>query len=171
MRKPRLPATVSRRALMPGGSDAAFRELIHDLIAYGHRLDACRDGFAGMAGVSGAQYEILMLASRADGLSVGEIAGRLHVSGAFVTIESGRLVAAGLLRKDADPQDGRRVLLRITAKARALLERIAPCQRRVNDLLFENLDARGFRDLAALARDLVQCGDRAVAALQAWRKP
>src|SRR5687768_9094398 len=88
----RPPPTVSRAALLVDGSDAEFRGLIHDLIAYGHRLDACRDAFAAIVGVSGVQYEILMLVSRAEGLSVGEVAARLHRSGAFITIEANKLV-------------------------------------------------------------------------------
>ena len=48
--------TVSRPGLLARGSDAEFRGLIHDLIAYGHKLDACRDAFAAIAGVSGVQY-------------------------------------------------------------------------------------------------------------------
>src|SRR5688572_32774974 len=107
----KVPLTVSRSALLAQGSDAEFRGLVHDLIAYGHRLDACRDAFAALAGISGAQYEILMLVSRADGLSVGEIAARLHRSGAFITIEANRLAAKRLLAKAEDPADGRRVLL------------------------------------------------------------
>src|SRR5437868_14181130 len=99
------PATVSRPALLAGGSDAEFRGLIHDLIAYGHRLDACRDAFAAIIGVSGAQYEIVMLVSRAAGLSVGEVAARLHRSGAFITLEANRLAAQGLLRQQSDPPD------------------------------------------------------------------
>src|SRR5688500_1139741 len=112
----KLPPTVSRPALLADGSDLAFRGLIHDLIAYGHRLDACRDAFAAIAGISGAQYEILMLVSRADRLSIGEIAARLHRSGAFITIEANRLVAKRLLAKAADPADGRRVLLKTTPR-------------------------------------------------------
>ncbi len=160
------PPTVSRRALLQGGSDAAFRSLIHDLIAYGHRLDACRDAFAAIGGVSGAQYEILMLVSRADGLSVGEIAARLHRSGAFITIEANRLVARKLLEKASDPADGRRVLLRRTLRTVQLLHRMAPLQRRINDELFACLDARRFRQLRRLAAELVACGDRAVALLE-----
>src|SRR3982750_2459156 len=105
------PATVSRAALLVEGSDAEFRGLIHDLIAYGHRLDACRDAFAAIVGVSGAQYEILMLVSRSEGLSVGEVATRLHRSGAFITIEANKLVARGIVDKASDPSDGRRVTL------------------------------------------------------------
>ena len=165
-RKAQPPPTVSRPALLIDGSDAEFRGLIHDLIAYGHRLDACRDAFAAIAGISGVQYEILMLVSRAAGLAVGEVAARLHRSGAFITIEANKLVARGILEKDSDPADGRRVLLKCNGSARALLERLAPYQRRINDVLFERLDARRFRQLRLLARDLVASGDRAVAMLE-----
>ena len=164
-RSRRRPATVSRPALLSAGSDAAFRGLIHDLIAYGHKLDACRDGFAAIAGISGVQYEILMLVSRAEGLSIGEVAARLHRSGAFITIEANKLAAAGILDKTADPADGRKVLLKMNAKSEALLERMAPYQRRINDILFESLDAKRFRALRALAAELVADGDRAVALL------
>jgi DNA-binding MarR family transcriptional regulator len=160
------PPTVGRAALMPGGSDAEFRGLIHDLIAYGHKLDACRDAFAAIAGISGAQYEILMLVSRADGVSVGEVAARLHRSGAFITIEANKLVERGILEKATDPEDGRRVLLKNTTKGFELLERLAPYQRRVNDVLFEFVDAKRFRELRALAAELVSRGDRAVAMLE-----
>jgi DNA-binding MarR family transcriptional regulator len=166
VRKKPVPLTVSRAALLANGSDAEFRGLIHDLIAYGHRLDACRDAFAATIGVSGVQYEILMLASRADGLSVGEVAARLHRSGAFITIEANKLAERGILHKSSDPSDGRRVLLLITPKGLELVERLAPYQRKINDVLFECLDAKRFAQLRALAADLVACGDRAVQRLQ-----
>ena len=162
-RKKSPPLTVSRPALLARGSDAEFRGLIHDLIAYGHKLDACRDAFSAIAGISGVQYEILMLVSRTGGLAVGEVAARLHRSGAFITIEANKLVAARILDKASDPHDGRRVLLRCSPQGFELLERMAPYQRRVNDVLFEALDARRFRELRALAAKLVASGDRAVA--------
>jgi len=157
------PATVSRRALLVDGSDAEFRGLIHDLIAYGHRLDACRDAFARIAGISGAQYEILMLVSRAEGLAVSEVASRLHRSGAFITIEANKLVGRGLLDKASDPSDGRRVILKMNSRSAQVLQRLAPYQRRINDVLFEHLDARRFKEVRKLARELLGSGDRAVA--------
>src|SRR6476646_8651607 len=150
------PVTVSRAALLVEGSDAEFRGLIHDLIAYGHRLDACRDAFASIAAVSGAQYEILMLVSRSEGVSVGDVASRLHRSGAFITIEANKLVARGILDKASDPSDGRRVILRANARSHDIMEQLAPHQRRINDVLFARLDAKRFRQLRALARDLVE---------------
>lgn len=166
-RKKPFSLTVSRPALLDGGgSDAEFRGLIHDLIAYGHRLHACRDAFAAIAGISGAQYEILMLVTRAEGLAVGEVAARLHRSGAFITIEANRLHERGLLEKAADPDDGRKVLLQANARTRELMARLAPYQRRINDVLFECLDAKRFKALRTLASELVGCGDRAVAMLE-----
>src|ERR1041385_297713 len=113
-RKALPPATVSRPALLVDGSDAEFRGLIHDLIAYGHRLDACRDAFAGIVGISGVQYENPLLVRRARALSIRGGGGRLHRSGAFITIEANKLVERGILGKASDPADGRRVLLRHT---------------------------------------------------------
>ena len=165
-RKKAPPPTVSRSALLARGSDGEFRGLIHDLIAYGHKLDACRDAFAAIAGISGAQYEILMLVSRADGLSIGEVAERLHRSGAFITIEANKLAERGILEKATDPRDGRRVLLQCNSRSLEMLEKIAPYQRRVNDVLFEFLDAKRFRELRALAAQIVCAGDRAVAMLE-----
>jgi DNA-binding MarR family transcriptional regulator len=164
-RHPR-PLTVSRPALLERGSDAGFRSLIHDLIAYGHRLDACRDAFAAIAGVSGVQNEILMLVSRSDGLAIGEVAARLHRSGAFITIEANKLIGRGILEKRSDPADGRRVLLFSNATSGFLLKRLAPYQVRINDVLFERLDAKRFRELRRLARDLLASGDRAVAMIE-----
>jgi DNA-binding MarR family transcriptional regulator len=104
-----------------------------------------------------------MLVSRADGLSIGEVAARLHRSGAFITIEANKLAERGILDKASDPADGRRVLLRLNSNSLQLLERLAPYQRRINDVLFEFLDERRFRELRALAAKLVASGDRAVA--------
>jgi DNA-binding MarR family transcriptional regulator len=160
-RRSDLPVTVSPQFLVDG-SDAQFRDFILDLVAYFHRLDACRNGFAAIAGVSPVQYEILMLVSRTDGVSVGEVAARLHRSGAFITIESNKLVERGVLDKSSDPDDGRKVLLRTGRNSRAILERLAPCQVRINDALFGNLSAKRFRELRLLVQEQLGCGDRAV---------
>jgi DNA-binding MarR family transcriptional regulator len=94
------------------------------------------------------------------------VAARLHRSGAFITIEANKLAQRGILDKAADPADGRRVLLKANAQTAQLVERLAPHQRRINDVLFECLDARRFSQLRGLATDLVSCGDRAVAMLE-----
>ena len=165
-RSPAVPLTVSRAALLVDGSDIELRTLLYDLVAYSHRLHACREAFASIAGLTPVQYEILMIASRSDGVPVGEVAARLHRSGAFITIEASKLVERGVLGKAADPGDGRRVLLQVTASGWALIRRLAPYQVRVNDELFGQLDAKRFRELRSLVRQLLAAGNRAVALLE-----
>jgi hypothetical protein len=48
----------------------------------------------------------------------------------------------------------------------ALIRRLSPYQVRVNDELFGQLDAKRFRELRLLVRQLLAAGNRAVALLQ-----
>ena len=52
------------------------------------------------------------------------------------------------------------------SRTRERVERLAPHQRRINDVLFDCLDAKRFVALRGLASELVACGDRAVAMLE-----
>lgn len=173
----RAHATVSKPELLVEGSDAEFRALVHDLMAFAHHIEACRDGFGAIAGLTGVQYEIFMAVKRFQpnagkdagganspaGISVGQVAARLHRSGAFITLEINKLVAKGLLAKADDPADGRRVLLSVSKAGEELARTLAPVQQQVNDVLFACLDRRRFDKLRALASELVGCGDRATA--------
>lgn len=163
--------TVSKPELLVAGSDTEFRGLVHDLMAFAHHIEACRDGFGTIAGLTGVQYEIFMAVKRFQpnvgnepaGISVGQVAARLHRSGAFITIEVNKLVAKGLLAKAGDPADGRRVLLSVSKSGEDLARTLAPVQQQVNDVLFACLDRKRFDKLRALAAELVGCGDRATA--------
>ncbi len=164
-------ATVSKPELLVEGSDSEFRGLVHDLMAFAHHIEACRDGFGAIVGLTGVQYEIFMAVKRfeslavagAAGISVGQVAARLHRSGAFITLEVNKLVSRGVLAKAGDPADGRRVLLSISKQGEAIAHTLAPVQQQVNDVLFACLDRRRFDRLRALAAELVGCGDRATA--------
>jgi MarR family transcriptional regulator, organic hydroperoxide resistance regulator len=159
-------ATVSRPGLLVGGSDTEFRALVHDLMAFAHHIEACRDGFGSIVGLTGVQYEILMAVKRFQdegGIGVGQVAARLHRSGAFITLEVNKLVSRGVLAKAGDPADGRRVLLSVSKQGEALVRTLAPVQQQVNDVLFACLDRKRFDRLRALAAELVGCGDRATA--------
>ena len=165
------PATVSKPELLVEGSDSEFRGLVHDLMAFAHHIEACRDGFGAIVGLTGVQYEIFMAVKRfeslagegAAGISVGQVAARLHRSGAFITLEVNKLVSRGVLAKAGDPADGRRVLLSISKQGEAIARTLAPVQQQVNDVLFACLDRKRFDRLRALASELVGCGDRATA--------
>jgi DNA-binding MarR family transcriptional regulator len=167
-RKPRgetPPLTISRPELQIDGSDLEFRAYVHGMLAFAARLEGIRSGFAALIGLTGIQYTVLISVSHLlhEGeVSVSMIAEHLHVSGAFVTIETGKLVKMGLLTKRPDPLDRRRVCLVITRKGRDLLKRLAPTQVEVNDVLFGFMDASEFRQMRAMVDRMTECGDRAV---------
>jgi DNA-binding MarR family transcriptional regulator len=162
------PLTISRPELKIDGSDHEFRSFVHGMLAFAARLEAVRSGFAGLVGLTGIQYTILISVKHLElqgQVNVSTIAEHLRVSGAFVTIETGKLLKLGLLTKRPDPEDRRRVCLSVTAKGRERLKRLAPAQVKVNDVLFEFMDAAEFRQLRGMVDRMTSCGDRAVALL------
>jgi hypothetical protein len=54
------------------------------------------------------------------------------------------------------------VRLKTTAQGRGLLHSLAPTQVAVNDVLFEFLDAPGFRQLLGMVDGMTSCGNRAL---------
>jgi len=162
------PLTISRPELKIDGSDREFRSFVHGMLAFSARLEAVRSGFAAIIGLTGIQYTILISVNHLElrgEVSVSMIAGHLHVSGAFVTIETGKLLKAGLLTKRPDPRDRRRVCLSVTRKGFELLKKLAPTQVEVNDTLFAFLDASQFRQFRNMVDAMTACGDRAVSLL------
>jgi DNA-binding MarR family transcriptional regulator len=165
-RKVKIEPTISRPQLMVDGSDAAFRQFVHDTLAFSARLQAVRGQLGAVIGLSGTQYTVLIAIAHLSGLEdkvgVNQVAEHLHFSGAFITIEINKLVTSGLVEKDTDEHDRRRVILNITPKARALLNELAPVQRPVNDMLFRAMSATDFERTRKLMSDMVQAADEAI---------
>jgi DNA-binding MarR family transcriptional regulator len=158
--------TITRPELLVDGSDLAFRKLVHGLFAFFARHETIRQGHGAVIGLAGVEYTVLISIrhlSRQGPVSVRTIADHLHLSGAFVTTLTNKLLARGLIDKEEDPQDRRRVCLSVTQKGRELLERLAPIQRQVNDVQFGCLSGEEFQLLLDLVERLVESSDRAVA--------
>jgi len=158
--------TVSRPELLINGDDGTFRHLVHDLLAFSSRLEAVREKFGSYLGLTGIQYTILVSVSHLqaqDGVGIKAIAAHLGLSGAFVTIETGKLIRQGLLTKRPNPSDRRRVLLQVSSQGEAQLAALAPMQREINDAIFDSLDSEGFGALATQAADLRKGADKALA--------
>ncbi len=158
------PLTVSRHELLVAGSDQTFREFIHGFLAFTSLVESIRDKFGELLGLSGAQYELFITIRHRqgdEGISVSHVAQHLYVSGAFVTMETRKLVKLGLVEKRPNPEDGRSVLLRVTPKGDQMLEDLAVVQRPINDTLFECLDSDEFRLIAARMGCLIRSGQRA----------
>ncbi len=97
--------TVSRPELLTNGSDRQFRSFVHGMLAFAARLEGVRSRFAAQLGLTGIQYTILISIRHLQGdgeVTVGAVADHLHLSGAFVTIETGKLLRMGLITKIQD---------------------------------------------------------------------
>ncbi|MEV7780687.1 MarR family transcriptional regulator [Kitasatospora sp. NPDC088351] len=69
----------------------------------------------------GAQVELLRLVAGSPGIRVSVAARELCLAGNSVSTLVNQLVRAGLLTREADPEDGRAVHLAVTAEATARL--------------------------------------------------
>jgi len=165
--------TVSRSDLLVDGSDALARNVIHRLHALGRVMEQVAGGFGELNGISGVQHQILTAVQRLQGVAgvpVVDVAEYIRRSGAFVTLESTKLVGAGYLEKLSDSADGRRVLLRVTQEGHRTLADLAPTQRQINDILFESFDRAKFEQLSVLLDDLLPSADHAAGMLELLNK-
>lgn len=157
--------TVSRDALIVDGSDFPFREMLHNLLAFSSRLEQVRGRFAGLIGLSGPQYTILITVRQLAGLGdvgVSHVAEHLALTPTFVTNETKKLVKLGVLEKQPDPNDLRRVKLKVTPLGENKLRSLAGVQQQVNDQLFESVTRENFEMLHDLAAELRHSAERAL---------
>jgi DNA-binding MarR family transcriptional regulator len=113
------------------------------------------------SGLTFARYEVLRLLafSRRGVLPVGKVGQRLQVHPASVTNAVQRLERDGLVRRRANPDDGRSVLAEITSSGRTL---VARCTDRLNAEIFSTVPispAQQRRTYAALKEIRKAYGD------------
>ncbi len=161
-----LPLTISRPELLSDGRDRQFRHLVHGLFGFAAHHERIRSGHARVIGLAGIEYTVLIAIAHLslDGdVNVKTVAEHLYLSGAFITAVAGRLLKRGLIHKKIDAGDRRRVTLTVSARGRAALERLAPIQRKVNDVEFGALSREEFELLTGIVDRLIDSGARAVA--------
>lgn len=114
------------------------------------------------AGLSNSQYEVLArlsVAPRGE-LRMTELADISRTSKSGLTYQIAQLARAGLVRRDATPDDDRGVVAALTTKGQRLLRRIAPTHAQLVRQLFRDgmtkAEFDGFAaGVAALRRSVV----------------
>ncbi|HXQ75922.1 MAG TPA: MarR family transcriptional regulator [Acidimicrobiales bacterium] len=102
-------------------------------------------------GLTHAQARVLrIVASSARPLRMADIAARLEVVPRSVTTMVDAVEAAGLIVRSPDPDDRRSVLVCLTARGGALLERLERARRATADDVFGGLTTEERADLARL---------------------
>src|SRR5687767_3778089 len=113
--------------------------------------DAVREATEAATGMAGAPPAALVsLAEWADGSPVEVLADAMRVSHSRAVRVVDRLEAAGLARRESDPSDGRRALVRLEPAGRELAERALDARSRVLLSAVAELDAADVRDLERL---------------------
>ncbi|WP_371696292.1 MarR family winged helix-turn-helix transcriptional regulator [Pigmentiphaga sp. D-2] len=117
----------SSRAARPSLSTADYALLAEFRYAL-RRFIAFSEDAAHAIGLAPQQHQALLAIKGApgrDGLYVGEIAERLLIKPHSAAELAGRLVRMDLVARMADPEDGRKVRLVLTAHAEQLLEELS----------------------------------------------
>ena len=156
--------TVSRQPLLKEGSDAEFRQLIDDLLTFSQQIQRMRELIAAELGVSPPQYAIMIRLAQWTGQPpiISELAESLDVTVPFIVTETGNLARAGLIVKQIDDEDARRVRLHLTAKAKTALKAASPFIRDINDTAFGRLSPTQFNVLRAVMAILTRSAKSAL---------
>jgi MarR family transcriptional regulator, organic hydroperoxide resistance regulator len=88
------------------------------LCAVDHALQRTSKEMETRLGVTGPQRFVLRIVGRFPGIPAGQVAKLLHLHPSTLTGVFRRLETHELLRRRADPRDGRRFLLSLTEKGR-----------------------------------------------------
>jgi len=166
------PLTATTPILVSGKSDHSLRKLLYDFFTVSARMETVRRYLGEKVNITVPQYSIMMAVAELqgkNGVSVGRVGEHLHVTGTFVTMESGKLLKKGLLEKNPDLQDRRLSLLSLSPKGAKALQSLFPELQQINDVFFE-LDSRTeFERLCKTLDKLVGNSQRALALINATR--
>jgi DNA-binding MarR family transcriptional regulator len=103
-----------------------------------------------------ADFEVLATLRRLGGAtSQRQLMDALGLTSGTVSVRIDRLVAAGLVTRDPDPQDGRGALVTLTPKGHTRFDQTAPAHLANEDRLLGALDSDERAQLADLLRKLL----------------
>ena len=93
-------------------------EFMRALWALDHALQSASKRMEASFGVTAPQRIVIRIVGRFPKISAGELAEILHLHPSTLTGVLRRLEARGMVARAADPRDGRRALLTLTARGR-----------------------------------------------------
>ncbi len=147
-----MTAVVSKEVLADVERGLAF------VVRYGN-LPRVRERLAARAGVSidASGYAVLSRAFEGGPSRLSDLAATLGVDISTLSKQVKQLAAAGLLRRRADPDDGRAALLALTSEGRRTVDKLRQARLRSLATIVEDWDAE---DLETFSRLLGRFGDR-----------
>lgn len=135
--------------------DKTIREFIWNIVEIHAQLEDIHTSWAGLLGITQPQWLILMAITELDGgrgVAGIEIANKLRVHPAFVTNQTKILEKGGFLSRQPAADDARFILMSLTPKAKAEIEKLSKRKLALNSTMFNELDEKTLSELnAALA--------------------
>lgn len=132
------------------------KQLCFELYAASHAFTKLYKTLLDPMGLTYPQYLVMLLLWEEDGRSVGDLGQRLDLESSTLTPLLKRMEKAGLVVRTRDPEDERRVLVRLSPQGKALKEKardIPKCLDRAS--IIGNEDATRLRaEIRALRRAL-----------------
>ena len=159
------PPIISIPGLSSGEAGNLLLTLIWDLFSIGSRLKNIRNLWAGMADITGPQWNILTATDyldTGDGVSVGEIANKLHVKSTFVTAQSKLMESGGHLHRRMSRKDKRIVLLSLTPQAIDKVNAFYDIRRRTDQMMFGAFSGEEFQQLVKQVEAIRDNAERAL---------
>jgi MarR family transcriptional regulator, organic hydroperoxide resistance regulator len=163
------PATVSLPPMLTDGSDVAFRETIYLMVLAFGRLHSCREAFGRALSLTAPQFIVLIgtaYRQGAEGVTIRGLADHTQLAATHVTTEVGRLIAKGLLTKQANARDRRSVLVRLSPKGEAAIRSVNPLLRRINDQLFKDVSRQEFSTVSRFLEKFARNSEDALIEIQ-----
>jgi MarR family transcriptional regulator, negative regulator of the multidrug operon emrRAB len=126
--------TLKQRLLMgrlaneftPDVSPPTRVEALFDVLGLAQAIDERCARILGAAGLSEGRFAVLLLLEQGASLTPAELAEQLGVTRATVTGLIAGLERQGLVRREADPSDGRRARLDLTAAGSSAIREVLP---------------------------------------------
>ncbi len=106
------------------------------------------------------QWSLLRVLWHEDNLSQIEVANRMKIERASLTIMLNTVEKAGLIKRKVDAQDRRKQLISLTNKGRALQSVLVPIGTRVNEIALIGLSHHEISTLRSLLQRVVDNLDR-----------
>jgi DNA-binding MarR family transcriptional regulator len=139
-------------------SDEPLLPMLHELASCQHAIERHSARHVRTLGLTPAQFDVVAILGSRDDVTLRELSERTLITKGTLTGVVDRLERRGIVRRRADPADGRRTFVELTSSGRRLFARVFPEHlayvRRAFARLAPSRLERMRRDLASL-RDVV----------------
>lgn len=138
----------------PGSSFLASRAFL-EIENVGARIGRAVAAVCRAQGLSHAAINALaVIEGNEEPIATGDLAARMHVTSGTMTSLIDTLERQGLVTRQADPDDRRRLLIDITPQANAVLDEVLPAIQQIAKALLATFPERQLKTLLATLDDV-----------------